>query len=88
MSEPPVKSQSLFSRLLGRSIMSAIFGKFFENKNNTASLLAIILVITLCWVIITKEKYDFLNGILNIVFVIIGYYFGAKQSAVLEEENE
>jgi hypothetical protein len=88
MSEPPVKSQSWFSKLFGRSFMSMIFGRFFENKNNTASLLAIILVITLCWVVITKEKYDFLNGILNIVFVIIGYYFGAKQSAVSEEENE
>ncbi len=87
MNEPPKKSY--YYRILGnRSFIRIIFGTFFENKNNTASVLAIILVVALCWVIITKEKYEFLTPLLNIVFVIIGYYFGAKQSMVEKENNE
>ena len=72
---------SLYYRVLGRSLISVLFGNFFENKNNTASLLALILVVTLSWVIIAGQKYEYINVVLNVVFVIIGYYFGAKQGA-------
>ena len=79
--------KSCYARIFGRSFMSMVFGKFFESKNNTASIIAIFLVVTLCYVIVFKEKYDYMNGVLNVVFVVIGYYFGAKQGAVKGEDD-
>jgi hypothetical protein len=64
-----------------------IFGKFFESKNNTASIIAATLVATLCYVIVFKEKYDYMNGVLKVVFAVIGYYFGAKPGTSKEEDD-
>jgi glucose uptake protein GlcU len=36
---------------------------------------------TLCYVVAFREKYEYVNGLLNIVFVVIGYYFGSKRHA-------
>lgn len=58
--------------------------KFFEKKSNAASLIAILLVLSICYVIVVKEKFEYMSFLLNIVFVVIGYYFGAKQEAVAE----
>jgi hypothetical protein len=79
--------RSWYARTVGRSFMSMIFGKCFESKNNTASIIAILLVATLCYVIVIKEKYDHMNGVLNVVFVVIGYYSGAKQGSSKEEDD-
>jgi len=38
--------------------------------------------------VVFKEKYENIHGILNIVFVIIDYYFGAKRGRKGEEEDE
>jgi hypothetical protein len=65
--------------MLGRSVLNLLFGNFFNDKNNSASLIAIILVLTLCYAVIFQGK-DYVNGLLNIVFVVIGYYFGSRQS--------
>jgi glucose uptake protein GlcU len=56
-----------------------IFGHFFADKNNAASVIAILLVATLCFVVAFRQKYEYVNGLLNIVFVVIGYYFGSKR---------
>ncbi len=88
VNQTPAKRQSHFSKILGRSIIKAFLGDFFENKNNTASILAIILVYTLCWVIIVKEKYENMTYLVNIVFVIIGYYFGVIQTKQGKEIDE
>ena len=56
--------------------------KFFEKKANAASIVAILLVFSICYVIVVKEKYEYVSFLLNIVFVVIGYYFGAKQESV------
>ena len=45
------------------------------------------LVATLCYVIVWKEKYEFLTPLLNIVFVIVGFYFGSKQSQETDEDD-
>lgn len=37
------------------------------------------LVATLCYIVARKEKYEYAPGLLNIVFVVIGYYFGSKR---------
>ena len=81
---PPQKPEkSLWARIFGRSILEALIGiRFFEKKSNAASLIAIFLVGTICYVIVAKEKFEYMSFLLNIVFVVIGYYFGAKQEQV------
>ena len=77
-----LSEKSWWSRTFGRSVLEMLIGiKFFENKSNAASLIAIILVISICYVIVVKEKFDYMNFLLNIVFVVIGYYFGANFGA-------
>lgn len=74
-SAPP----SWYNRVIGRSFFSIVFGTFFENKNNAAAIIGIVLVLTLCYVVVFRDKYEYMNAVLNVVFVVIGYYFGAKQ---------
>ncbi len=57
-------------------------------KNNAASIIAIILVATLCYVVAFREKYEYANGLLNIVFVVIGYYFGSKREKGSDQDDE
>jgi hypothetical protein len=78
--------RSWWSKIFGRSVISMLVGNFFEKKNNAASIIAIFLVITICYVIVVKEKYEYMSFLLNIVFVVIGYYFGAKQESTGNEE--
>jgi uncharacterized membrane protein len=75
----PNDQRSWWRRTFGRSILSALIGHFFADKNNAASIIAIMLVATLCYVVAFREKYEYVNGLLNIVFVVIGYYFGSKR---------
>jgi hypothetical protein len=79
--------KSWWARIFGRSILSMIFGNFFEKKNNAASIIAIILILTICYVIIVKDKIEYMEFLLNIMFVVIGYYFGAKQEVVKSEDE-
>ena len=67
--------------------MKAIVGIFFEKKRNTPSILAILLVGTICYVVVAKEKYDFLTPLMNIIFVVVGLYFGPKPCADNEEDD-
>lgn len=71
--------KSWWARTFGRSIISLIIGNFFEKKANAGSIIALILVLSICYVIVIKEKFEYINFLLNIIFVVIGYYFGAKQ---------
>jgi hypothetical protein len=86
--------KSLYARALGkRSLFSIVFGKFFEIKNNTAGIIAAALVLTLCFVIISKidlikDLDKILEGVLNIIFVVVGYYFGTKQPTVTDTDEE
>ena len=76
---------SWYNRVLGRSLFSVVFGTFFENKNNAAAIIGITLVLTLCYVVMYREKYEYMSAVLNVVFVVIGYYFGAKQGPAGKE---
>ena len=78
--------KSWWARTFGRSIMSMLLGTFFEKKSNAASIIAILLVLTICYAIVVAEKYEYMSFLLNIVFVVIGYYFGAKQETVTPDE--
>jgi len=35
-----------------------------------------------------REKYEYANGLLNIVFVVIGYYFGSKRQKESSDDEE
>lgn len=74
--------KSWWGRTFDRSVISMLVGNFFEKKNNAASIIAIILILTICYVIVVKEKFEYMNFLLNIIFVVIGYYFGAKQECI------
>jgi len=81
------KQRSWWSRTFGRSVLKALIGDFFGDKNNAASVIAILLVLTLCYVVAIREKYEYANGLLNIVFVVIGYYFGSKRERGNDEDD-
>ncbi|MGD0956289.1 MAG: hypothetical protein ABR953_05600 [Candidatus Acidiferrales bacterium] len=57
-------------------------------QNNAASIIAILLTLTLCYVVAVREKYEYANGLLNIVFVVIGYYFGSKRQKESSDDEE
>ena len=78
--------KSWWARTFGRSVISMLVGNFFEKKTNAASLIAIFLVLAICYVIVVKEKFEYMSILLNIVFVVIGYYFGAKQESIGNDE--
>jgi uncharacterized membrane protein AbrB (regulator of aidB expression) len=74
--------KSWWACIFGRSIISLLLGNFFEKKSNAASIIAIVLVLTICYVIVIKEKFEYMTVLSNVVFVVIGYYFGAKQESI------
>jgi len=80
-------ADSWWKRTFGRSILSALIGHFFADKNNAASIIAILLVATLCYIVAFREKYEYVNGLLNIVFVVIGYYFGSKREKETDDDD-
>ncbi|MDR2015191.1 MAG: hypothetical protein LBP99_06165 [Azoarcus sp.] len=71
--------KSWWSRTFGRSLLRAVIGDFFADKNNAASVIAIMLVATVCYIVAVQQKFEYVNSLLNIVFVVIGYYFGSKR---------
>lgn len=84
-----LSERSWWSRTFGRSVLEMLLGnKFFEKKANVASVVALLLTLSICYVIVIKEKFEYMNFLLNIVFVVIGYYFGAKQEVVSPAEDQ
>ena len=80
--------QSWWAKVFGRSVLSMLFGTFFEKKANAASIIALLLIATVCYFVIFREKGEaYLPQLLNIAFVVIGYYFGSKQASVNRDEE-
>ncbi|MGP0095010.1 MAG: hypothetical protein ACLPKB_34425 [Xanthobacteraceae bacterium] len=79
---------SWWRRTFGRSIIKAIVGDFFSSKRNTASVIAIGLIFTVCWVVVIDKKYEYLDKIVNVIFVIIGFYFGTKPSTGGDDDED
>ena len=75
----PAFSLRSLQRTFGRSLLNAAIGNFFTDRNNAASLIALMLVYSICTIVVRDQKYEYVDGLLNIVFVVIGYYFGAKR---------
>jgi hypothetical protein len=65
-----------------------LLGDFLADKNNAASIIAILLVLTLCYIVAIREKFEYANGLLNIVFVVIGYYFGSKRQKDQDDNDD
>jgi hypothetical protein len=86
--ESQTDRRSWWRRIFGRSLLKAAIGDFFADKNNAASVIAILLVLTLCYVVAFRQKYEYVNGLLNIVFVVIGYYFGSKRERDQSNEDD
>jgi len=82
--------RSLYEAVFGgRSLLSVLVGtQILADKNISASIIAITLVATLCYVVVVAQKYDYANALANIVFVIIGYYFGSKRDVAVAEGDE
>jgi hypothetical protein len=38
----------------------------------------LMLVGTICWVVVSKDKYEFLSPLVHIVFDVVGFYFDSK----------
>ncbi|HXU19914.1 MAG TPA: hypothetical protein VN788_04960 [Verrucomicrobiae bacterium] len=79
--------RSWWRRIFGRSLLKMVVGDFFSDKNNAASIIAILLVATLCYVVAFRQKYEYVNQLLNIVFVVIGYYFGSKRERDADDDD-
>lgn len=70
-----------------RSLLGLIVGQFFTNKNNTAALIAIALVATLCWLAFAGNE-AIVPILSNIIFVVIGYYFGTKSTEDSDRDSK
>lgn len=64
-----------------------LLGTFLEKKQNAASIIAIMLVFTVCYVVIVDGKFEYMSFLLNLVFGVIGYYLGAKQGEVKKDDD-
>jgi hypothetical protein len=84
------EKRSLYQMVFGRrSLLSILIGtKILADKNVTASIVAIALVVTLCYIVAVVGKYEYANALTNIVFVVIGYYFGSKREVSNDSEND
>jgi len=82
-------NRSLYEKTFGkRSLLSCLIGHFFADKNNAASLVALFVVGTLCYIVAVKGQYEYVTGLLNIGFVVVGYYFGSKRDKEKDEDDQ
>jgi multisubunit Na+/H+ antiporter MnhF subunit len=83
------KEQSWWAKIFGRSIYSLIFGNNLADKNVAATIISILLVATLCYLAVTLDGQDrsmLIQGLANLVFGVVGYYFGSKREEASEED--
>ena len=74
-----VEDTSIAFRLFGhRSLLSWLFGTFFSNASNTSGLLAIVLVGAV--VFFYAKNGSIPDPLLNVLLVIVGFYFGGARA--------
>ena len=66
-----------------RSIFSKVFGNFFTNPSNTTGLLATGLMAVVAYLFV--KTGDAPQRLLDILYVIIGFYFGGATSKKTSE---
>lgn len=82
-----IDPRSWWRRVFGRSLLKAIVGDFFDRKRNTASLIALMLVGTICYVILVHQKYEYMTVVTNLAFAVAGFYFGSKAGNSDDDED-
>lgn len=62
-----------------RSLWMRTFGRNLADKNFAATAIGLMVVATLCYIAAFKEKYELIGPLTNIVFSVVGFYFGSKR---------
>jgi Na+/pantothenate symporter len=70
--------RSWWRKVFGRSLLKAVVGDFFDSKRNTASIIGIMLVGTLCYVVLFRDKYEYMAVVINLAFAVSGFYFASR----------
>jgi len=78
------RQKSWWGRTFGRSIWAALFGENLGDRNVAATIIGVMLAATLCWLAI-KGKDDLAAPLTNLVFAVVGFYFGSKRE---KSDNE
>jgi len=81
------QNRAWWSRFFGRSIYGLIFGNNLADKNVAATIIGIMLVATLCYLAAFKQRYELLPPLANIVFVVVGFYFGSKREPAKDDDD-
>ena len=53
---------SWWQRTFGGSLLKAVTGNFFTDRNNAASLIALMLVYSICTIVVRDQKYEYVDG--------------------------
>jgi hypothetical protein len=61
-----------------------IFGDNLADKNVAATIIGVMLVMTLCYMAAFRGRTELLTPLVNIVFVVVGFYFGSKREVANE----
>lgn len=84
------KTQSWWSRTFGRSVYGLIFGNNLGDKNVAATIISVSLVATLCYLALTttgEQQTLLIQALANLVFGVVGYYFGSKRQEAKEADE-
>jgi multisubunit Na+/H+ antiporter MnhF subunit len=85
------KPASWWDRTLGRSLYGLIFGNNLADKNVAATIISIMLVGTLCYLAVTlsesQARQSLINALANLVFGVVGYYFGSRRAKADEGKS-
>lgn len=84
------KAHSWWTKTFGRSLYGLIFGGNLADKNVAATVISIMLAATLCYLAITLQGQNqtmLIQALANLVFGVVGYYFGSKRAKAEEEEK-
>ena len=80
------EEKSWWMRIFGRSLYGLIFGNNLADRNVAATIIGIMLVATLCYLAI-KGNTELVAPLVNVVFVVVGFYFGSKREEGADEEE-
>ena len=81
------EQESWWTRVFGRSLYGLIFGNNLADRNVAATIIGFMLVATLCYLAAFKGKDDLIAPLVNVVFVVVGFYFGTKREVGSDEEE-
>jgi hypothetical protein len=81
------EQKSWWTKIFGRSLYGLVFGKNLADRNVAATFIGIMLVATLCYLAAFKGHNELITPLVNVVFVVVGFYFGAKRETGTDDEE-